>query len=63
MKLLSTELKDAVLHSMIEVIDHSRRDIIAANQRDLSQFDSTDRAMYDRLIVDDKKIDGMIQRY
>lgn len=60
MKLLNTEIKNKVLQSMMQVLDSTREEIIAANQKDLDFFDKTDRAMYDRLIVDDKKVDGMI---
>ena len=45
---------------MMRILDGKREEIIAANQKDLDLFDKTDRAMYDRLIVDDKKVDGMI---
>ncbi|MEG3657565.1 glutamate-5-semialdehyde dehydrogenase [Arenibacter palladensis] len=60
MKLLNTEIKNKVLRSMMRILDGKREEIIAANQKDLDLFDKTDRAMYDRLIVDDKKVDGMI---
>jgi glutamate-5-semialdehyde dehydrogenase len=60
MKLLNTEIKNKVLQSMMQILDSKRKEIIAANQKDLDLFDKTDRAMYDRLIVDDKKVDGMI---
>ena len=60
MKLLNTEIKNNVLRSMMGILDGKRKEIITANQKDLDLFDKTDRAMYDRLIVDDKKVDGMI---
>ncbi|SMG05893.1 glutamate-5-semialdehyde dehydrogenase [Arenibacter troitsensis] len=60
MKLLNTEIKNNVLRSMMRILDGKRKEIITANQKDLDLFDKTDRAMYDRLIVDDKKVDGMI---
>ncbi|MDX1768600.1 MAG: aldehyde dehydrogenase family protein, partial [Arenibacter troitsensis] len=60
MKLLNTEIKNNVLRSMMGILDGRRKEIITANQKDLDLFDKTDRAMYDRLIVDDKKVDGMI---
>ncbi|RAJ11393.1 glutamate-5-semialdehyde dehydrogenase [Arenibacter echinorum] len=60
MKLLNTDIKNKVLHSMMQILDSKRNEIIAANQKDLDLFDKKDRAMYDRLIVDDKKVDGMI---
>lgn len=46
---------------MISLLDQYRKDIIAANKRDLEAFNRDDQAMYDRLIVNDKKVDGMIQ--
>ncbi|MFT4831264.1 MAG: glutamate-5-semialdehyde dehydrogenase [Psychroserpens sp.] len=61
MKLLQTEIKNKVLQSMMNILDSKREAIIAANKKDLDLFDKTDRAMYDRLIVNDKKVDGMIQ--
>mgnify|MGYP003624302345 FL=1 len=60
MKLLNTDIKNKVLQSMMQILDSKRNEIIAANQKDLDLFDKADRAMYDRLIVDDKKVDGMI---
>src|SRR5690606_23542278 len=35
--------------------------VIAANQQDLDAFQRDDQALYDRLIVDDKKVDDMIR--
>ncbi len=60
MILLNTDIKNKVLQSMMQILDSKRNEIIAANQKDLDLFDKEDRAMYDRLIVDDKKVDGMI---
>lgn len=60
MILLNTDIKNKVLQSMMQILDSKRNEIIAANQKDLDFFDKADRAMYDRLIVDDKKVDGMI---
>jgi glutamate-5-semialdehyde dehydrogenase len=61
MKLLSTEQKNKVLQSMVHLLDQERTSIIAANKKDLELFNKQDRAMYDRLIVDDQKVDGMIR--
>lgn len=60
MELLSTEKKDAVLQSMIDYLDKDRETIIAANKKDLDAFNGDDQALYDRLIVDNKKVDEMI---
>jgi len=61
MKLIKTNTKNYVLKSMMTILDKRRKEIIAANQKDLDAFSKDDRAMYDRLIVDEKKVDGMIQ--
>lgn len=61
MQLLSTDKKNAVLDSMIQIMEQKRAAILAANQMDLDQFSKADQALYDRLIVNDQKIDGMIQ--
>lgn len=60
MQLLHTELKNDVLDSMARILDEMRDDIIAENKKDLDAFDPNDRAMYDRLVVNDAKVDGMI---
>lgn len=59
--MIKTEIKNNVLKSMMEILDRRREDIIKANQADLDAFGETEGAMYDRLIVNDKKVDGMIQ--
>ena len=61
MKLLSTDKKNAVLQAMIDQLDQNRASIIAANKKDLAAFSGDDQALYDRLIVDEKKIDDMIR--
>ncbi|MDT0689859.1 glutamate-5-semialdehyde dehydrogenase [Salegentibacter sp. F188] len=61
MILLDTKTKNNVLKSMIKILDKRREEIVAANQTDLIEFGETEGAMYDRLIVNNKKVDGMIQ--
>ncbi|MEP6263023.1 MAG: glutamate-5-semialdehyde dehydrogenase [Gillisia sp.] len=61
MKLIDTNTKNNVLRSMIQILDRRREEIIKANKDDLEAFGETGGAMYDRLIVNDKKVDGMIQ--
>lgn len=61
MNLLSTDIKNKVLDKVIGLLDARRSEIIEANQKDLDAFNKEDRAMYDRLVVNDKKVDGMIQ--
>lgn len=61
MELLHTVKKNAVLTSMINIIDRERDNIIKANKQDLDAFNRDDQALYDRLVVNTAKIDGMIQ--
>ncbi|MFL1013022.1 glutamate-5-semialdehyde dehydrogenase [Flavisericum labens] len=61
MKLLSSDVKNKVLQSMINIIDRERDNIIKANQKDLDAFNRDDQALYDRLVVNTAKVDGMIQ--
>ena len=61
MKLIKTEIKNNVLKAMIRILDSKRMHIIEANKKDLDAFGEKEGAMYDRLIVNDKKVDGMIQ--
>ncbi|MEW7290615.1 glutamate-5-semialdehyde dehydrogenase [Aquimarina sp. 2304DJ70-9] len=59
-RLLNIEQRNSVLHSMITLVDQSRQVIMSANQKDLKNYSGDDKAMYDRLKVDDDKIEGMI---
>ena len=61
MELLSLEQRNSVLEEMIQLLDNNRAELISANKKDLDAYDSNDRAMYDRLIINDHKIDGMIK--
>jgi glutamate-5-semialdehyde dehydrogenase len=61
MKLIDTKTKNNVLKSMMNLLDKKREAIIQANQKDLNAFGESEGAMYDRLILNDKKVDGMIQ--
>ena len=60
MELLSLAQRNAVLEEMIQLLDNNRAQLIQANKKDLDAYDPSDRAMYDRLIINDHKIDGMI---
>lgn len=60
MKIISTDIKNKVLSSMMQLLDSNRNSILTANKKDLELFNLEDQAMYDRLIVTDGKIDGMI---
>ncbi|RIV73319.1 glutamate-5-semialdehyde dehydrogenase [Flagellimonas aequoris] len=61
MKLLNTALKNNVLQDMEQILDQNREALLQANQKDLDAFDRDDQALYDRLVVNQKKIDQMIQ--
>ncbi|MEZ7495081.1 glutamate-5-semialdehyde dehydrogenase [Leeuwenhoekiella aequorea] len=61
MKLLSKEIKNKVLDAMMQIIKSRETEILEANQKDLDAFDRDDQALYDRLVVNDAKIAGMIQ--
>ena len=60
MKLLETTVKNNVLESMTKILDTNRAQLLEANKKDLDAFQKEDQAMYDRLILNDQKIDGMI---
>ncbi|MFB0909300.1 MAG: glutamate-5-semialdehyde dehydrogenase, partial [Spirosomataceae bacterium] len=61
MKLLPTIKNNDVLQSMIDELNKNRVSIIEANKKDLQAFSGDDQALYDRLVVDDAKVDDMIQ--
>jgi glutamate-5-semialdehyde dehydrogenase len=61
MKLLSKDQKNQVLAEMINIIDQKREEIILANEKDLSLFKRDDQALYDRLVVNNDKVDSMIK--
>ncbi|UMB54240.1 glutamate-5-semialdehyde dehydrogenase [Lutibacter sp. A64] len=60
MKILTTEIKNKVLKSMEQILDKNRVELLQANKKDLEAFNKDDQAMYDRLLINDEKIDGMI---
>lgn len=57
--ILSSEQKDAVLKSMIQHIESIRQQLIDINKVELDAFAGGDKAMYDRLKVDESKVDEM----
>ncbi|HLR36919.1 MAG TPA: glutamate-5-semialdehyde dehydrogenase [Chitinophagaceae bacterium] len=61
MKLISTEKKNAVIESMIKILDRERETLIKENKKDLDAFQKDDQALYDRLIVSNAKVDSMIK--
>lgn len=60
MELLSLAKRNAVLEEMIQLLNNNRAELIQANKKDLDVYDPNDRAMYDRLILNNHKIDAMI---
>ncbi|WP_339883773.1 glutamate-5-semialdehyde dehydrogenase [Polaribacter vadi] len=61
MKLLDIATKNNVLQSMTRILDENRESLLAANKKDLDAFQKEDQAMFDRLILNNQKIDGMIK--
>lgn len=61
MKLINEKLKNKVLESMVTIIDKNRDELLNANKKDLNAFKKDDQALYDRLVVDNSKINGMIK--
>jgi len=60
-KKLTTDKKNAVLKSMAKWISQERETILKANKTDVKTYAVDDKAMYDRLILNDTKINGMIE--
>lgn len=46
---------------MERILDENREELLQANKKDLDAFNRDDQALYDRLVVDQKKVDEMIQ--
>ncbi len=57
---MKTVVKNQTLHTLARLIDESREQILLANQLDLLANSDAEPALLDRLLVDDKKIDGMV---
>lgn len=58
---ISIEQKNAVLQTMAKLLESGRNTILEANKLDVEDYSGGDQAMLDRLKVNDKKVDGMIQ--
>ncbi len=58
--ILSIEQRNNVLLTMARLVNDHQNDILEANEKDMKGFDQQDIAMYDRLKVDHKKINGMV---
>ncbi|MAN58727.1 MAG: glutamate-5-semialdehyde dehydrogenase [Flavobacteriaceae bacterium] len=61
MELLNENKKNNVLDTMVQLLDTHREEILAANKKDLAAFQREDQALYDRLVVTNTKVDGMMQ--
>lgn len=61
MRLLNTDKKNDVLSSMMKILDRERKALIQENKKDLEAFDNDDQALYDRLVVDEAKVEDMIR--
>ncbi|WP_189359498.1 glutamate-5-semialdehyde dehydrogenase [Algibacter mikhailovii] len=59
--LLSIETRNAVLLKMAALLERERQTIIAINKTDLDAYKGDDISMFDRLKVDDSKVDEMIK--
>lgn len=59
--LLSIETRNAVLLKMAALLERERQVIIAINKTDLEAYKGDDISMFDRLKVDDSKVDEMIK--
>lgn len=57
---LTIEQRNAVLQRMKSLVDQYRQQIIEANIKDVEAYTGGDKAMYDRLKVNDQKIEGML---
>lgn len=51
---------NAVLKAMITQIKSNRQELLRVNAIDVEHCDQSDQSLYDRLFINDKKIDGMI---
>ncbi|WP_345274971.1 glutamate-5-semialdehyde dehydrogenase [Litoribaculum gwangyangense] len=59
--LLSIEKRNAVLLKMASLLQKERKAIIEINKKDLEAYKGDDISMYDRLKVDNSKVDEMIK--
>ncbi|MDP5106417.1 MAG: glutamate-5-semialdehyde dehydrogenase [Polaribacter sp.] len=59
--LLSIETRNAVLLTMAALLEQERNTIISINKKDLEAYKGDDISMFDRLKVDDSKVDEMIK--
>ncbi|MCH9750105.1 MAG: gamma-glutamyl-phosphate reductase, partial [Proteobacteria bacterium] len=59
----TTQTKNSAINNIAEIIDQNRATILKANQQDVAQGKNNqlDEALIDRLILDDTRIDGIIE--
>jgi len=57
---LNISQRNSVLARMAVLVDQNRALLLETNQKDLNNYSGNDKAMLDRLKVDDAKVDGMI---
>lgn len=58
---LEIETRNAVFQTMAELLRTHRKDIIEANKKDVANYNGGDVAMFDRLKVDDTKVNEMVR--
>jgi len=57
--MITAAQKNRVIKTMLKIVEDERQNLIACNQKELKAFAGGDTAMYDRLKVDDAKVDEM----
>lgn len=60
MKVLTIKDRNDVLSSIIDLLDKNRYHILLENQKDIDNLVENNSGFYDRLVLDDHKIDEMI---
>jgi glutamate-5-semialdehyde dehydrogenase len=58
--MMNAQLRNDILESLAELLAENRQDIIEANKLDIADCPTDDAIIYDRLKVDDAKVDKMI---
>lgn len=59
-KVLTIQQRNDVLITMAQLIAKEKESILAKNKKDIARYNGDDLAMYDRLKIDEGKIEGMI---
>ncbi len=58
---MTSKQKNSVLQAMLKIIEKNRKSLLEANKVDVENYSGGDQAMLDRLIIDEQKVDGMLQ--